>query len=63
MIILIIGLRLNLSPMMISWPIYWLIHLLVAAAMWLASTVLICTNRARPTPTSIKTIPLLRNRE
>ncbi|MBA0660018.1 hypothetical protein Goklo_012074, partial [Gossypium klotzschianum] len=49
--------------MMISWPIYWLIHLLVAAAMWLASTVLICTNRARPTPTSIKTIPLLRNRE
>ncbi|MBA0700524.1 hypothetical protein Goari_022996 [Gossypium aridum] len=22
--------------MMISWPIYWLIHLFVAAAMWLA---------------------------
>ncbi|MBA0765041.1 hypothetical protein Gotri_014302 [Gossypium trilobum] len=27
MIILIAGLRLNLSLMMIFWPIYWLIHL------------------------------------
>ncbi|MBA0797882.1 hypothetical protein Gohar_008537 [Gossypium harknessii] len=51
MIILITGLRLNLSPMMISWLIYWLIHLFVAAAMWLASTVVICTNKARPTST------------
>ncbi|KAL1185695.1 hypothetical protein V6Z11_A01G130300 [Gossypium hirsutum] len=28
--------------------------------MWLASTVVICTNRAKPTPTSIKTIPFLK---
>ncbi|KAK5811516.1 hypothetical protein PVK06_026854 [Gossypium arboreum] len=38
-------------------------HLLIATAMWLVSMVVICTNRARPTPTLIKTIPLLRNRK